>query len=96
MADGRNRKFNERERERDLKRNYERPKKYSSCFLSSSRGRLYVANRKLDSPIQRYFGILLHLHRFLIFASRDWGHSILYSQLIEDGKEKKRSEVRLT
>ncbi len=57
----------------------------SNCVGSSGRGLLYllyVANRKLGSPIKRDLGILLRLHRFLIIASCDLCHKELYRQLI--------------
>lgn len=34
------------------------------------------------SPVQRDLGILLCLHGFLIFGSYDWGHNVMYKQLI--------------
>ena len=34
------------------------------------------------SPVQRDFGLLLWLHRFLIFASCDWCHHVKYNLLI--------------
>ena len=43
---------------------------------------LYVANRKLGSPVKRDFGILLCLHRFLIIASCNLCHEELYRRLI--------------
>lgn len=64
---------------------------FFSCRASS-----YLGNGKRSSPVQRDLGILLCLHRFLIFASCDWCHNVSIQSvdcLIVENKNEKRRDV---